>query len=202
MGYYHDLVIAKSWEELKKLKKEIDFLLIGGWAVYFYTHGLKSKDIDIIIGYEQLSILAGLYPLTKNDRLKKYEAIKEEVQIDIYLPHLSDLGVKVEELLGHEQEVEGFKILDIDYLFTLKIHTLNQRARSEKGRKDFLDIISLWQTGKVNSVKVKDLLRQFSFSEEKKTLLDFLKETNEIEELDLNYHFFAKIKKQLILNFN
>lgn len=201
MSYYHDLVVNKSWEELKKLKKEIDFLLIGGWAVYFYTHGLKSKDIDIIIGYEQLSVLAGLYTLNKNERLKKYEAIKEEVQIDIYLPHLSDLGVAVEKLIGHEKEIEGFKVLDLDYLFSLKIYTLAQRGRSEKGRKDFLDIISLWQTGQVKAPIVKKILADFKMAPEINNLKKFLAEANRAEELGLNFHFFAKIKKELLSSF-
>lgn len=201
MSYYHDLVVQKSWEELKKLKKEIDFLLIGGWAVYFYTHGLKSKDIDIIINYEQLSVLAGLYALNKNDRLKKYEAIKEEVQIDIYLPHLSDLGVPVEKLIGHEREIEGFKILDLDYLFSLKIHTLAQRGRSEKGRKDFLDIIALWQTGQVKTPTMKKILADFDMKQDVNVLKNFLTEANQAEELGLNFHYFSKIKKKLLDSF-
>lgn len=201
MSYYHDLVVAKSWEELKKLKKEIDFLLIGGWAVYFYTHGLKSKDIDIIIGYEQLSVLAGLYTLNKNERLKKYEAVKEEVQIDIYLPHFSDLGVAVEKLIGHEREIEGFEVLDIDYLFSLKIYTLGQRGRSEKGRKDFLDIIALWQTGQVKMPIVKKILADFKMTPDIDNLKKFLSEANQAEELGLNFHSFSKIKKELLDSF-
>lgn len=199
MSYYHDLVAQKSWEELKKLQKEIDFLLIGGWAVYFYTYGLKSKDIDIIIGYEQLSVLAGLYTLYKNERLKKYEAVKEEVQIDIYLPHLSDLGVAVEKLIGHEREIEGFKVLDLDYLFSLKMYTLIQRGRSEKGRKDFLDIIALWQTGQVKMSIVKKILADFNMPDID-NLKKFLAEASHAEELGLNFHSFSKIKKELLLS--
>lgn len=201
MSYYHDLVVAKSWEELKRLKKEIDFFLIGGWAVYFYTHGLKSKDIDIIVDYEQLSVLASLYALNKNERLRKYEAIKEEVQIDIYLPHFSNLGVPVEKLIGHERQIEGFKVLDLDYLFSLKIYTLAQRGRSEKGRKDFLDIIALWQTGQIKVLVVKKILADFNMAPDIDALKKFLTEVNQVEELGLNFHHFSKIKKQLVASF-
>ena len=48
-GYYQDLITEKSWQILIRLKSKIDFVLIGGWAVYLYTKGLKSKDIDIVI---------------------------------------------------------------------------------------------------------------------------------------------------------
>jgi len=53
MDFYHDLVTDKSWELLKKLKKNYDFILIGGWAVFLYTHALKSKDIDLVCEYDQ-----------------------------------------------------------------------------------------------------------------------------------------------------
>ena len=80
MAYYHDLITQKSWEELKKLKKKFNFVLIGGWAVYLYSKTLKSKDIDILIEYEELIKLRKVYEISKNERLKKYEARKEEIQ--------------------------------------------------------------------------------------------------------------------------
>ena len=149
MEYYHDLVTEKSWQELKYLSRSLNFVLIGGWAVYLYTRQLKSKDIDIIVDFNQLPVLEKNYALSKNDRLKKYEAVKEEVQIDVYLPHYSRLGLPVEDLLSRSQGLEGFKVLDADYLAVLKIFTLRQRGRSPKGGKDFLDIISLIVSMKV-----------------------------------------------------
>lgn len=55
--YYNDLITEKSWQTLQNLIKQIDFVLIGGWAVYLYTKSLKSKDIDIIVSYDSLSKL-------------------------------------------------------------------------------------------------------------------------------------------------
>jgi len=46
--FYQKIITEKSWEALTVFKKQFDFILIGGWAVYLYTHALKSKDIDII----------------------------------------------------------------------------------------------------------------------------------------------------------
>jgi len=136
MAYYHELVTQKSWEELQKLKKLVDFVLIGGWATYLYTKGLKSKDIDILINYDQLPKLEKVYEFYKNGRLKKYEAIKGEVQIDIYLPHFSQIGIPIEVLVDKAKSVEGFAVLEINYLVALKIFALQQRGRSLKGRKD------------------------------------------------------------------
>src|SRR3989338_3199496 len=98
MAYYHDLVTKQSWQELILLKKLIPFVLIGGWATYLYTKSLKSKDIDIIIDYPALSALKKFYDVHKNERLAKYEAVKGPVQIDIYLPHYSRLGIPAEEI--------------------------------------------------------------------------------------------------------
>ena len=101
MAYYHDLVTERSWEELQTLRKKLDFVLIGGWAAYLYTKTLKSKDIDLLCDFSELPKLAQHYPLTKNERLKKYEAVKGEVQMDIYLPHYSELGIPVHVLQSH-----------------------------------------------------------------------------------------------------
>lgn len=35
MAFYHDIITEKSWQELQILVKNIRFVLIGGWAVYY-----------------------------------------------------------------------------------------------------------------------------------------------------------------------
>src|SRR3989338_10773518 len=105
MDFYNDLITQKSWQTVKNLKSQIDFILIGGWAVYLYTKSLKSKDIDIILEYQNLEKLRQVYPITKNERLKKYEGRFEEIQIDIYLPFYSNIGIPVEDVL---KEVKKF----------------------------------------------------------------------------------------------
>lgn len=193
MAYYHDLVTQQSWEELQKLKKDLDFVLIGGWATYLYTKALKSKDIDILIQFDQLAILAKNYLLSKNDRLKKYEAIKSQVQIDIYLPHFSTLGIPVETLLSHSISLEGFTLLDPNFLLALKIYTLNQRGRSVKGRKDFLDIVSLVLSRHCDLSVTQDLLQKYQIT--KSVLSQLLQETTHLPELNLNAHQFSRVKK-------
>ena len=46
MAFYHNLVTERSWEELQTLRRKLDFILIGGWAVYLYTKTVKSKDFE------------------------------------------------------------------------------------------------------------------------------------------------------------
>ena len=53
--FWNSLLTEKSWEILQELRKNYDFILIGGWAVYLLTKQKKSKDIDIVIGRIRLA---------------------------------------------------------------------------------------------------------------------------------------------------
>lgn len=198
MVYYHDLVTQKSWDELQVLNKAVDFVLIGGWAAYLYTKTLKSKDIDIIVDYDQLPILKKHYLLNKNTRLKKYEAVKAEVEIDIYLPYYSEIGIPVEDLLEQKRQLEGFTLVEINYLLVLKIYTLAQRGRSPKGQKDFLDVVSLLNSGQEDLGKVKQIMRKYGIEGELKVLQELLTEYSEVLELGLNKHRFARLRKDIV----
>ncbi|MFH1896134.1 MAG: nucleotidyl transferase AbiEii/AbiGii toxin family protein [bacterium] len=196
MEFYHDLITEKSWQELKALNKTLgDFVLIGGWAVYLYTKTLKSKDIDILVGFDRLEKLGGEYDLYKNERLKKYEAVRGEVQIDIYLPHYSAIGIPVEDLMQETQEWEGFCVLKPEYLLALKIITLSERGRSPKGRKDFIDVMALIHSGKASYKKATALLRQYQLEDKATAFKEMLGENTDLPELSLNKHAYSKLKK-------
>ena len=83
MEYWSTIITEKSWDVLQRIKKEFDFVLIGGWATYLWTKGHKSKDIDIIIDFKELDKLKLNYNLNKNDSLKKYEIKTEGIDIDV-----------------------------------------------------------------------------------------------------------------------
>ena len=196
MAYYHDTVTEQSFLELKTLHRVTQFILIGGWATYFYTHALKSKDIDIIVEYDALPKLSAEYELIKNDRLKKYEARKDPVQIDVYLPHYSELGIPVEVLRDHASSVEGFMVLDKNYLTALKLHTLSERTRTSKGQKDFLDVVSLFSVGDADPKSVLSLLDEYGLSGSLKIFSDLLSETKELPELGMNAHAYGKFRRK------
>lgn len=200
MDYYHNLITEKSWKELQQMCRSLDFVLIGGWAVYLYTKSLKSKDIDIIIDYGQLPAVAKLYDLTKNDRLKKYEAVREDVQIDIYLPHYSKIGIPVEDLSAHTVKLEGFRVVDINYLVVLKLWTFTKRGNSPKGRKDFIDIVSLLSAEPCDYGQIKHVLQNYHLQESLTHFLQVLASTFELGELGINKHTFAKRKKDMTTN--
>lgn len=187
MDFYNDLITQKSWQTLRQLKRQIDFVLIGGWAVWLYTKALKSKDIDIIIGYDQLEDLRRLYPIIKNDRLKKYEARDEEVQIDIYLPHYSKIGIPVEEMLQKTQTIQTFRVPPIETLIQLKLFVYSQRKHSAKGQKDRLDLLSLLL-----------ICPPPNHKEIQRVLAPIIRETTKIPELGINEHVWGKRKKELL----
>ena len=80
----------------------------------------------MLIEYGELGKLKKEYGVSKNERLKKYEARRGEVQIDIYLPCFSSLGVPVETLMDHVTSLEGFRVLEKEWLICLKIYVLGK----------------------------------------------------------------------------
>lgn len=198
MAYYHDILTTKSWEELKRIKGQLDFVLIGGWAVYLYTRALKSKDIDILISYDGLDKLRLLYPnVYKNERLSKYEAVLEDIQVDVYLPHFSKIGLPVEELVQHTKLVDGFTVLDPNYLMVLKIITYADRKGTSKGRKDFLDLVSLLKSGAPKFSEVAYITQINEFDRQFNQFLNDFMMTSEVKELGLNTYGFSRLKRAL-----
>lgn len=195
MPFYRNHTTQKSWELLIELTDQFQFTLIGGWAVWLYTEQLKSKDIDLIADFPQLEKLRQQFDLHKNERLKKYEARRGEVQIDVYAPYYSDLGIPAEEIIKLTRSIKGFTVPEIEVLLVLKQIAYEQRKRSAKGRKDLADIVSLLQSDDFVFEKYHRLLKKYSLVNLKEGLRQLLKENIEVEELNLNRHKFARLKR-------
>jgi len=195
MAYYRDIVTQKSWETLCVMRRDYRFILIGGWAVWIYTKQLKSKDIDIVVDLETLSKLKNNFTVTKNSRLHKYEIIKEDVQIDIYVPFWSHIGIPCEEILAKAQPVGGFRLLPPEALLTLKQIAFLARAGSSKGRKDMLDMISLLKLQEFNWVHYREFAA-LTKQDLPAFLKEFLAANVQMPELNLNSHQFARLKKK------
>lgn len=194
---YHDLITEKSWNLLQELKRKYEFILIGGWAVYLYTKGLKSRDIDFICDYETLEHLRTEYEVIKNDRLKKYEIHAGEFDIDIYLPFYSELGIPLESLQKMTSTIEGFLVPNRETLLILKQKAFENRRGSNKGKKDRLDILSLVKEY-FDFKKYSMLIGDYNLSNFKNNLQKLIEETREIKELSINAHQWARIKVSLL----
>lgn len=198
MDFYHNLVTEKSWSVLLELRREYNFLLIGGWAVFLYAQTLKSKDIDLVIEYEELEKLRTNITVDKNDRLKKYEGKLEEVDIDIYTPFYSNPGLPAEELINFKASLEGFNCVEKEILAILKQKALMERKYSVKGRKDLIDLVSLFQLEEFDFERYLNAIKRYGLKESLEFVKKTMDETREIEELDLNVHKFARFKRRIL----
>ena len=198
--FYHHLITDKSFKLLQELKKEFDFVLIGGWAVFLYTKALKSKDVDIIVDYGELDKLKERFEVSKNERLKKYEAKVDEIDIDIYLPHFSELGFPLEEFKKYTQMVEGFTVLFPEILLIFKVYTLQARKESIKGKKDLIDIFSLLSKGLIDWRRYKKIIAEYNLEDINQELKDLVSSQGAIPELNLLNHKIAKLKSSILKN--
>lgn len=196
MTYYNELITEKSWRKLQELQRKHKFILIGGWAVYVYARMLKSKDIDFICDYEELEKLRLEYDLVKNERLKKYEIHVGEFDIDIYTPFFSDLGIPPEDIMQLCTHVEGFTVPTAEALLILKQKAYENRSGSSKGEKDRIDIIALLNS--VDFEKYKLLLEKYSEKKFLSGLIQILKTTRQVPELNMGEHVFSNFKKEIL----
>jgi len=198
MEFYHNIITQQSFQYLQDLKKRYDFILIGGWAVFLYTHALKSKDIDIIADYSELAKMKEDYDVFKNERLQKYEIKIGEFDIDIYLNHYSDLGIDISEVEKSARSKEGFLVPSLEILFLLKLFAWENRRGSAKGQKDELDIFSLITLPEFNWEKYQKLIKDFRFEKYQELFVALLKRTKSVRELAINEQKMAKIKKEIL----
>ncbi len=202
MQFYHDLITEKSFQLLQNLRQQFKFTLIGGWAVFFYAGALKSKDIDMVVDYDELSRLKEAYAVSKNERLKKYEIKQGEVDVDIYLPHYSDLGLPLERLADSVVEREGFTLPALEILFLLKLYAYRARRGSVKGKKDELDIFCLAFLPEFGWREYQQWALDFSLSDCHRLFLQLLKSTVSIPELKINEQRMAKERRRILAELN
>jgi len=199
LDFWNDIATEKSWNLLKTLNQKLRFIVIGGWGIYLWTQAMKSKDIDIILtDWQDLENLKENFDLRKNDRLKKYEIIISDIDVDIYLPYYSQLVIPCEDLLNMSTNLEGFQVLKTEPLLILKQQALLDRENSIKGQKDRIDILSLLYSNTINFITYNRLLEKYNikyFQENLRKIISSLKEEFHYIEID-NPREIKKLKKQ------
>lgn len=198
MQFWQNNITEKSFQTLMAMKNKIDFILIGGWAVYFYTKKMKSKDIDIILDYEELGKLKEKREIQKNDRLKKYEINMGEFDIDIYLPYYSKIGFPLEDIKKHIRILDGFKAPRVEILLALKLFAYHDRKNSIKGEKDKIDIISILDSVAIDWKFLKKIDKKYKSVSLVKELKEILSSINKVDELSLTEHSFSKLRLRIL----
>jgi len=200
--FYHNLITDASFKLLQDIKKRFDFVLIGGWAVFLYTKALKSKDIDIIVDFDQLDKIKQNFEIFKNERLKRYEVKTRETDIDIYLPHFSNIGIPVEDIMKRTQAIEGFLVPIPEILLILKVYCFSSRKGSVKGSKDLIDIFSILSKDIIDWRKYQEIIAKYNFKDINKNLKDLVSSQGSIPELNLLSHKIAKLKNSVLKELN
>lgn len=202
--YWNEELTRASWKKLQELSEKYSFTLIGGWAAYLWTGKHKSKDIDIVTNFKILEELRKEYEVRKNNRLKKYEAKTDKFDIDIYIPHYSDLALPLDDL--KTTKIQGIETVSLEELLILKQGAEIDRRGSVKGKKDSIDIITLLIHGELDLERYKKLLEKHSLEHYRKELIRVIKNFSDedIKFLDVNFqefknwknNYLEKIKKQ------
>jgi len=165
---WRDELIERSWQVLNDLKTFANFVVIGGWGVYFWTKRLKSRDIDLYVNQEafyrlQVELQQRGYALKRNVRLQKFEALIGNVEVDVYTPFMCNLVIPCTSVLNEKlySIIEGFNVAIPEVLLILKAQAARQRWHAEKGVKDRADIISLLQFADIKTDILRGLLDRY-----------------------------------------
>ena len=143
MEFWNSDITNESWKELLLLSKKYKFTLIGGWAIYMYTKLQKSRDIDMVVDYDQFRSLSTDFEMRKNPSLRNYEIKFQKFDIDVYIPFYSRLSIPPQDLINNSVIIENITVPRIEELLILKIGAFDERKSSIKGQKDRLDITGL-----------------------------------------------------------
>jgi len=197
MEYWNTEITEKSWELLQKIKGDIDFVLIGGWAAYLWAKSHKSKDIDIVINFNELNKLKSKYNLTKNDNLRKYQVKIDDIDIDIYVPFYSKLPL-ITNLKNNISQIEGFNVVRPEVLIVLKQAAEIDRSSSEKGLKDRIDLMDLLLNCDIDFKYYNDLIKKDEPKKFKTHLIGLITKFRETKYLNLTPREL-KIEKEKLL---
>jgi hypothetical protein len=200
MEFWNSDITNESWKELLVLSTKYNFILIGGWAIYLYTKLQKSRDIDMVVDYDQFKLLSVDFEMRKNPSLYKYEIKFQKFDIDVYTPFYSKLTVPPEDLINNYTLIENIRVPRVEELLILKLGAFDDRMNSIKGQKDRLDITGLAFYSNIDYSRLKTLLNKY----EKPSYIDlYVNAIAHIEKrllpfLNLNESTYAKMKKKTL----
>jgi len=153
-------ITEKSWRVLNGLAK-VNPVLIGGWAVYLWTGALKSADVDLFVTDEALWKIGAR--LRKHPKLKKYHAVIDGVDVDIYTQSVCGLSVPASDVFKNRwyATIRDFNVLLPEPLLILKCEAARSRWAGRMGFKDRCDILGLLKSKKLDPKVFGELMRRY-----------------------------------------
>jgi len=123
-------------------------VFIGGVAINFHCMSLDgfadltnyTHDLDIFISRSAFVDLVDLEVVIPNARLSKSQFTKFGIEVDVYVEGKSALAVDFNEIMPFSEKVHGFRAASLEHLLVLKGDAWRNRAGSDKGQKDEMDI--------------------------------------------------------------
>jgi len=159
--FYRDAQVRGAQAVLARLQKVVpDAIVLGGWAVYLYARGQRSTDVDIFVDFGGLGRLQQEFgpALTRNNNLRKYELIIDGVEVDVFVEHLSNSGVAIEELVEPSRAMMGFRVVNPEGLLVLKLCAWIDRQGRTKGDKDEADVLSLLAATPLDWTRYREII--------------------------------------------
>ncbi len=136
-----------SLKTLRVIAEKIDFVLVGGWAVYMYTGMQKSEDVDIAISYDSLDFFRK-YGINDYGGIKIKYSVVDGTTVGLFIEAYSDvsLPVHVREIIEHYVLIDNIKVVKKELLLLLKLWVYFRESEL-KVDKDIIDVISLLNSG-------------------------------------------------------
>ncbi len=141
--FWNDEKTGKSLDVLRRLPKGLDFVLIGGWAVYSYVSAQKSEGVDIAIGLGKLDFFTEYGIEEYEGTTIKHSTINGTV-VDLFVEGYTDrdLPVPVSRIMRDYVLIEGLKVVRKELLLLLKLWGYFGHDET-KIRKDIIDVATL-----------------------------------------------------------
>lgn len=139
--------------------------LIGGWGTWVRLHGQMSHDIDLIVSHDDLALLRPqMVDFSTSEHVggKKYRGDFNEIHVDLYVPHQSRLGnklqLRVEDLAKERELVGDYCVLSVEAHAATKMAALLDRPDSLPGEKDRYEIVGLMEGFDVDPLRVRGII--------------------------------------------
>ncbi len=174
--FWNDEKAGKSLEVLRQLQAELDFVLIGGWAVYSYVGAEKSEDVDIAIGLDKLYFFTK-YGIEEYSGTTIRHSTIRGTTVDLFIEGYSDrnLPVPVSRIMQDYTLIEGIKVVRKELLLLLKLWGYFGNEET-KIRKDIIDVAILVFYGDIDFGSFSGYVNEYKISKRRSSevLLEYL----------------------------
>lgn len=190
-----------SLRTLQFIAGKIDFVLIGGWAVYLYTDAQRSEDVDIAVGIPALKFFKD-YGIRDYEGINIKYSVVDGTVVDLFIQEYADrdLPLPVKEILeDYTMFMGNIKTVNREMLLLLKLWGYF-REDETKLRKDIIDVISLMLYGDINIKKFGALLKKHRIAKRRgiDVLLEYLdKGDTLLDYIDMESREYRKRKDEL-----